>query len=55
LDKTEWPQQCASCGATHEQMWGSWVILGGSAKLVCANDRCWRKQVEREKHDSDDK
>jgi len=18
---------------------------------VCANDRCWRKQVEREKHD----
>jgi hypothetical protein len=39
---------CASCGATHEQMWGSWVILG-SGKLVCANDRCWRKAADSEK------
>lgn len=25
-------------------MMGTWVILG-SGKLVCANDRCWRRAV----------
>ena len=41
-------EQCVVCGAKHEIMWGTWVI-SGAGKLLCANDKCWRKAVEEEK------
>ena len=47
MDQTHWPQRCCICQAYHEQMMGTWVILG-SGKLVCANDKCLREAVKQQ-------
>jgi len=42
------PEPCVVCGAMHQLHMGTWIITANK-DLLCANDRCWRIAVEREK------
>tara|TARA_R100000234_G_C4975113_1_gene168092 strand:- start:113 stop:325 length:213 start_codon:yes stop_codon:yes gene_type:complete len=48
------PEPCVVCGAMHQLHMGTWIITA-KGDLLCANDRCWRIAVEREKNGEETK